>query len=159
MRNSCVLDGIRTSSVDFVVGVPDSGLVQITDLLTPHAGGVSLVREDAAIGAAAGAALAGRRPLIFMKNAGLGAASDAVVSLLIASGLPALMLVGWAGSGRDRLAHHVVWGERTLNFCEALGLEVLVHTTSCNGQCSTNVRKFADTAFERQVVRVLVVSS
>jgi phosphonopyruvate decarboxylase len=69
------------------------------------------VREDVAVGIAAGAWLAGRRPMVLMQNSGLGTSMNALVSLSLLYRLPALLLVTWRGhAGRDA-PEHLLMGE------------------------------------------------
>ncbi|MFF5085476.1 hypothetical protein ACFY36_51270 [Actinoplanes sp. NPDC000266] len=109
-------------SFDLAVGVPDSHLqALIAELETAMPVHVA-PREDAAVAVACGLTLAGRIPLLYMKNAGLFTCGDALVSLATDIGVAVTMLVGWAGTGADMLPHHVVSGERTVGLLEALGV-------------------------------------
>jgi sulfopyruvate decarboxylase TPP-binding subunit len=105
------------------VGVADS---QLADVVAEIARSIPIdyaMREDVAVAMAVGASLAGGRAAVFMKNAGLGTSLDAIVSLAIGAGVPALLVIGWAGSGRDQLPHHVVMGVRTAALLDAAGIE------------------------------------
>ena len=66
---------------DFFTGVPCS---LIEDLIAVLEGGrqpyVAAVREDSAIGIAAGAWLGSRRPVVLMQNSGLGTSLNALAS-------------------------------------------------------------------------------
>src|SRR6202035_4578163 len=63
---------------------------------------VPAVREDVAVGLAAGAWLAGRRPMVLMQNSGLRTSLNALVSLSLMYRLRALLLVTWRGHrGQD----------------------------------------------------------
>jgi len=67
------------------------------------------VREDSAIGIAAGAHLGGRQPVVFMQNSGLGVCVNALVSLNQIYDIPALLVVSWRGQdGRDAPEHLVM---------------------------------------------------
>lgn len=104
------------------VGVPDSGLCEVVRELSESIPVHYTPREDTAVAFACGLSVGSRRPLVFMKNAGLFTAGDALVSLAEDLGLGLCLLVGWAGSGSDRLPHHRVTGDRTLRFLDALGI-------------------------------------
>jgi sulfopyruvate decarboxylase TPP-binding subunit len=125
-----VVDVFDRLGVEVALGVADS---QLSDVLTAIAQRVPLVfaaREDAAVAMAVGMELAGRRAAVFMKNAGLGTSLDSLISLAIAAEVPVVLVVGWAGSGRDTLPHHVVMGDRTIALLEAAGIEydIVRHT-------------------------------
>ena len=51
------------------------------------------MREDSALGLAAGAYLGGRQPVVFMQNSGLGVSMNALVSLHQIYDIPALLAV------------------------------------------------------------------
>jgi phosphonopyruvate decarboxylase len=103
------------SRFDFFTGVPCSLVEDVIAILEPGAQApyVAAVREDAAVGLAAGAWLAGRRPCVLMQNSGLGTSLNALASLSLMYGLPALLVVTWRGyEGRDA-PEHILTGEIT----------------------------------------------
>jgi len=108
--------------LDVAVGVPDSHLSTLMTAVGSSMPVYTAPREDVAVAVACGLTLGGRRPLVYMKNAGLLACGDALLSLARDMRISTFMLVGWAGSGDDRLSHHVVTGERTVPFLRALGI-------------------------------------
>jgi phosphonopyruvate decarboxylase len=67
---------------DFFTGVPCSLIEDLIAVLeTGRAPYVAAVREDSAVGVAAGAWLGGRRPVVLMQNTGLGTSLNALASL------------------------------------------------------------------------------
>ncbi|WP_051942221.1 thiamine pyrophosphate-binding protein [Streptacidiphilus rugosus] len=113
---------LHGAGFDCAIGVPDSHLTDLVGEL-----GISIPvhlapREDTAVAAAVGMTLAGARPLLFMKNAGLFTTCDALTSLAADAAVPLALLVGWAGTGTDHLPHHVVTGERTTGLLTSLGV-------------------------------------
>jgi phosphonopyruvate decarboxylase len=103
------------SRFDFFTGVPCSLVEDVIATLapSPQAPYVAAVREDAAVGLAAGAWLAGRRPCVLMQNSGLGTSLNALASLSLMYGLPTLLIVTWRGyEGRDA-PEHILTGEIT----------------------------------------------
>ncbi len=69
------------------------------------------VREDAAVGIATGASLAGRRAVVLMQNSGLGTALNALASLNILYKIPLLLLVSWRGYQGQDAPEHLLMGE------------------------------------------------
>ncbi|MFT4083913.1 MAG: thiamine pyrophosphate-binding protein [Nocardioides sp.] len=116
-----------------VTGVPDSPLSEFASALSALAparpGGLDYVpgtREDSCLAVAAGEALAGGRPLVFMKSAGFGNCLDVLTSLVQVYSIPVVLLVSWAGhAGRD-VPHHNVIGEPLQALCDAVGLPTRV---------------------------------
>ena len=89
---------------DFFTGVPCSLVEDLIAALETHPRfpWLATVREDVAVGLAAGVWLGGRRPVVVMQNSGLGTSLNALASLSLMYGLPALLLVTWRGyQGKD----------------------------------------------------------
>jgi sulfopyruvate decarboxylase subunit alpha len=109
------LDLLERYGYDFFTGVPCSLFEGVTRILDdePRYGYVSAVREDAALGLAAGAYLGGRQPVVLMQNSGLGVSINALVSLHQIYDIPALLIVSWRGrDGRDA-PEHLIMGRVT----------------------------------------------
>lgn len=116
-----LLAALEGHGYDFFTGVPCSLLAGILRLLEaePRYGYVGAVREDAAIGLAAGAWLGGRQPVVFMQNSGLGACGNALASLSHLYRIPALLVVSWRGQDPADAPEHRLTGATTR---ELLGL-------------------------------------
>jgi sulfopyruvate decarboxylase subunit alpha len=97
------------SGFDFFTGVPCSLVASLIAALEPR-GYVAETREDAALGLAAGAALAGRRPVVIMQNSGLGVSLNALGSLQQIYALPCLLIVTWRGYRGQDAPEHLVMG-------------------------------------------------
>jgi phosphonopyruvate decarboxylase len=106
---------LRRRRFDFFTGVPCS---LVEDVIAVLDGGgaapyVAAVREDTAIGLAAGAWFAGRRPCVLMQNSGLGTSLNALASLSLMYGLPALVVVTWRGFEGKDAPEHILTGALT----------------------------------------------
>jgi sulfopyruvate decarboxylase alpha subunit len=117
-----VLASLDRLGYDFYTGVPCS-------LLNPLYAAIGrrerdyypATREDLAVGLAAGAAMAGRRPVVLMQNSGLGVSINALLSLQRMYALPLLTVVSWRGHGPDA-PEHVDVGARMPALLDALGI-------------------------------------
>jgi phosphonopyruvate decarboxylase len=109
---------------DFFTGVPCSLLGNLFAALDsdPAITYVAAVREDAAVGVAAGAWLGGRRPVVLMQNSGLGTSLNTLASLSLMYGLPALLLVTWRGYQGKDAPEHILMGEITPSLLDLLGV-------------------------------------
>ncbi len=109
---------------DFFAGVPCSLVGDVIAALETHPRlpYVPAVREDVAVGVAAGAWLAGRSPLVIMQNSGLGTSLNAVVSLSLMYRLPALLLVTWRGYAGKDAPEHLVMGEISPRLLDLIGV-------------------------------------
>jgi phosphonopyruvate decarboxylase len=104
---------LETQGYDFFTGVPCSMIGSLIPRLEDHPRlpYVPAVREDVAVGLAAGAWLAGRRPMVLMQNSGLGTSLNALVSLSLMYRLPTLVLATWRGHGGKDAPEHLLMGE------------------------------------------------
>jgi sulfopyruvate decarboxylase TPP-binding subunit len=75
------VDLLMAKGFDFFAGVPCSLLDGLIREAESRGRYIAAVREDAAIGLAAGAYFAGKRPAVLMQNSGLGYCLNALTSL------------------------------------------------------------------------------
>jgi len=109
---------------DFFTGVPCSLIEDLIAVLErgSRAPYVAAVREDAAVGVAAGAWFGGRRPVVLMQNSGLGTSLNALASLSLMYGLPVLLIVTWRGFGGKDAPEHILTGEISPKLLALLGV-------------------------------------
>ncbi|MBI2491617.1 MAG: hypothetical protein HYV94_05905 [Candidatus Rokubacteria bacterium] len=109
---------------DFAAGVPCSLIEDLIAALErdPRGRYVAAPREDAAVGLAGGAWLAGRRPAVLMQNSGLGTSLNALASFSLMYGLPCLLVVTWRGFQGKDAPEHILTGQITPSLLELLGI-------------------------------------
>jgi phosphonopyruvate decarboxylase len=117
--DSGLLDRLREDGYDFFTGVPDSGLKTfIADVeQLPADSHVRATWEGEAVGIAAGAFLAGRKPCVYLQNAGLGHTINPLTSLCIPYEIDLLLVVGH----RHTLPQHRVMGEVDEQLLQLIG--------------------------------------
>jgi sulfopyruvate decarboxylase TPP-binding subunit len=117
--DSGLLAELREEGYDFFTGVPDSGLKAfIADAYAlPPEQHVPATWEAEAVALAAGASLAGRKPCVYLQNAGLGHTVNPLTSLCIPYDLDVLLVVGH----RHTLPQHRVMGDVDEKLVELLG--------------------------------------
>lgn len=121
----CLVQAVRDAGFSFVTGISDSEIRALcTELDREHHGELYLpgTREDNCVALAVGAYLAGETPLVFMKSAGVGTATDALTSLAKVYGIPLVLLVSWCGYRGVDVPHHNVIGEPLEPVLSALGI-------------------------------------
>jgi len=121
---------LKDGGVDFATGVPCGVQKYIISNLSndPNIIYTPATRESEAIGIAAGAALAGRKPVVYMQNSGLLNSINDVTSLLIAYRIPVLLSVSWRGAPGEDAPQHFVSGKATIKILDALGLPAQILT-------------------------------
>lgn len=83
---------------------------------------VPATREAEAIGIAAGAYLAGKKPVVYMQNSGLLDSINEVTSLLLPYQIPVLFSVTWRGFPGESAPQHFVNGRVTTKILDAIGI-------------------------------------
>jgi len=109
------LELLESKGFNFFTGVPCSylgNLCRLLDRKDPHVH-VPAGREDLALGIAAGAYLAGKQPVVYMQNSGLGYCLEAFVSLHAIYRIPALILVSYRGPADQGWEEHFFMGMHT----------------------------------------------
>jgi len=95
---------IEDAGVDIVCSVPCNLLDTVLQLLdgspVRH---VPVTREEEGVGILAGAALAGKRPLLLMQNSGLGNCVNALASLTNLYELPLFLMMSHRGGAGERI--------------------------------------------------------
>jgi len=127
-----LLEELVDEGHDFFTGVPDSGLKSfLADVWElPPEQQVPATWEAEAVGIAAGAALAGRKPVVYLQNAGLGHAVNPLASLCIPYGIEMTLVVGH----RHTLPQHRVMGEIDAPLLDLMGWDDYVLVEGANNE-------------------------
>lgn len=106
---------LKENDFNFFTGVPCSYFAPLCELLNKEATSFHLpaVREDIALGIAGGAYLAGKLPVLYMQNSGLGYSLEAFASLPMIYYIPMLVLVSFRGPQDQGMEEHLVMGQHT----------------------------------------------
>ena len=119
---------LRGRGFNFFTGVPCSLLGALIEELEGSSGGapyLPAVREDAAIGIATGARMAGKKPAVLMQNSGLGYSLNVLTSLNLIYKIPVLLLVTYRGLGPDA-PEHIVMGKSCVALLQEIGVQTAV---------------------------------
>jgi len=123
---------LDAQGLDFFAGVPCSLIEDAIATLETHdrLPWIATPREDVAVGLAAGAWLGGRRPAVLMQNSGLGTSLNALASLSLMYGLPALLVVTWRGYQGKDAPEHILTGEISPRLLDLLRIPHRVPTVA-----------------------------
>jgi len=110
--------------VDFATGVPCGVQKYVIESLSSRreVTHVPATRESEAIGIAAGAYLAGKKPLVYMQNSGLLECINDISSLLLSYKIPVLLSVSWRGAPGEDAPQHFLNGSATPLILEDFGI-------------------------------------
>jgi sulfopyruvate decarboxylase subunit alpha len=150
-----LLARLRASGFDFFTGVPCSlftGLYRALEA-QQEVPLIESVREDEAVAQAAGAYLAGKRPVVLMQNSGLGNSLNVIVSLSQIYEMPFLAMISWRGfMGRDA-PEHIVMGKAMTDILTAIDMPFQVLDPDALDDQLSHARE----DFERGVPAALIV--
>lgn len=118
------LEALRTEGYDFFTGVPCSLVSGLIAALEQHPDTeyYAETREDAAVGLACGAFMAGRSPVVVMQNSGLGVCVNALTSMTLMYRTPCLLLITWRGYEGKDAPEHIIMGEVCGRLLETIGV-------------------------------------
>ena len=111
---------LKDLGFDFFTGVPCSLLGGIIESLAGEY--IPAVREDTALGVAAGAYLGGRKPCVLMQNSGLGYSLNVLTSLNMIYDIPVLMLISFRGYAGKDAPEHLIMGRHCVELVETFGI-------------------------------------
>jgi sulfopyruvate decarboxylase alpha subunit len=138
---------LKRHGFDFFAGVPCSFLTAILDRLQAE-GYRPAVREDVAIGLAAGAYLAGRRPVVLMQNSGLGGSLNVLASLNLIYRIPVLLVISLRGYQIEDAPEHWVMGEVTARLLETVRIPYrIVGEATYVDDCAAMAKVFGEERF------------
>ena len=86
---------------------------------------IPVCREEEGVGIAAGAALAGKKPLLLMQNSGLGNTINALMSLTRLYKLPLFLLMSHRGSPGEKISAQIPMGEAAPLLLETLDINYI----------------------------------
>lgn len=127
INNADFFKVLKNQGYDFITGVPCSLLEAPLNFLEqekvmPH---IKAANEGQALAIAGGAYLAGRQPVVYLQNSGLGNIINPLTSLHQLYDLPALLLVTWRGRPElvpEDAIEHVIMGKKMKEFFKLLDI-------------------------------------
>lgn len=117
-------DKLKGLGFDFFTGVPCSLLGGIIKALGDDY--IPAVREDTALGLAAGAYLGGKKPCVLMQNSGIGYSLNVLTSLNLIYDIPALLVVSYRGFAGKDAPEHIIMGRHCVELLETVGIPAKV---------------------------------
>jgi len=160
MKARQFLELLGKNRFDFFTGVPCTYVKPLIDVLNRQYKGnntfhVPAVREDIAVGLAAGAYLAGKSPVIYMQNSGMGYSLEAIASLHLIYNFPTLFLVTYRGPNDPGMEEHQVMGQHTEELLTAFKIKysLLKETLA-----ETEIKEISDYLQETQLPYVLLIT-
>ncbi len=113
---------LQECGVDFTASLPCDRIKGFLCLLSRGFFHVPLTREEEGVGICAGAALAGKRPAMFIQNSGAGNMINALLSLTGFYGLPVAIFASHRGIYKEKIAAQAPMGLKLPGILEGAGI-------------------------------------
>lgn len=155
IESDVFVQSLQDLGVNFFTGVPDSILGGIIAELMARRLYTPAVREDEAVGMAAGAYMAGKMPAVLMQNSGLGTSLNALISLNVIYRQPCILIVSWRGQGGKDAPEHLVMGEVMPQFLDTMKIP---HRTLTEKTAGDDFRWVAETFRKQQIPVALFIT-
>lgn len=115
---------LENKGVTFFSGVPCSILKEILEVGRNYPGitYIPAVKENAALGLASGACLAGKNSGILIQNSGVGNIINALTSFNLLYRIPVMMFITWRGFNGKDAPEHFIMGKKMLTLLKDLDI-------------------------------------
>jgi sulfopyruvate decarboxylase subunit alpha len=154
-----VCAGIHAAGSRHVVYVPDNPLSHVLRVLADEYRDIRTTlatREEEAFGIAAGLYLGGVRPTVMLQSSGLGNSLNAVSSLLLPYGIPALAIISMRGEDDEWNPAQGPMGRAVRPIFDALGVpHVTIQTAEAAAE---SVRQVGEAAFAHRRLRACLLA-
>jgi len=150
-----VLEAVERAGTDVVLHLPCVKIAPLLDALTHKFRHIPLTREEEGVGVAAGAHLAGARPLMAIQNSGLGNMVNALMSLTKFYSMPLPIFVSQRGVYDEKIQAQVPMGTHTVPLLDTLGIE---HVTYEAPDQLDDLPTLLSGTFEDELVRCFLFS-
>lgn len=117
-----LITALRASGADFTASLPCEKIKTLLELVGASFFHVPLTREEEGVGICAGAALAGKRPAMFIQSSGVGNMINALLSLTLFYQLPLALFVSRRGVHQEKIEAQVPMGSRLSGIVRAGGI-------------------------------------
>jgi sulfopyruvate decarboxylase subunit beta len=107
-----LIAALKKTEVDFTASLPCEKIKTLLEMVEERFFHVPLTREEEGVGICAGAALAGRRPAMFVQSSGIGNMVNALLSLTQFYELPLAIFVSQRGIYKEKIAAQFPMGQR-----------------------------------------------
>ncbi len=113
---------LRAAGVDFTASLPCEKIKTLIEIVSGSFPHLPLTREEEGVGIAAGTALAGRRPALFVQSSGVGNMINALLSLTQFYELPLAIFVSRRGVYQEKIEAQLPMGRKLPGILAGAGI-------------------------------------
>ncbi len=120
---------LNKAGIDFTASLPCEKFRVLLEMLSDRFFHIPLTREEEGVGIAAGAALAGKRPALFIQSSGIGNMINALLSLTGFYELPLAIFVSQRGIYQEKIAAQLPMGRGLPRILKGAGIPYTLIST------------------------------
>lgn len=120
-----IIEILKKNEIDLVLTLPCEKIKNLLILVEKEFRNISLTREEEGVGIAAGAFLAGMKPLLLIQSGGIGNSLNALMSLSKIYNLPLPIMISWRGIYKEKIEAQKSMGEHLVNIFDACEIPYL----------------------------------
>ncbi|MEI6127123.1 MAG: sulfopyruvate decarboxylase subunit alpha [Pseudomonadota bacterium] len=151
-----IVDSIQSSGIDIILSLPCNMLsgifIEIAQRNIVH---IPVCREEEGVGIAAGAALAGKKPMLLMQNSGLGNSINTLASLTLLYKLPLFIMMSHRGGPGEQILAQIPMGKASPELLKLLRIDFIKLSHSAE---LVNLGPFIKKTFEESLIHAAFLS-
>ncbi len=124
-----LIEILKNAGIDFTSSLPCDAVKCLQELLCKNFFHVPVTREEEGVGISAGAALAGKRPLMLVQSSGIGNMINALLSLTGFYELPLAVFVSHRGIYKEKIKAQIPMGQRLKEILSGAGIAYSIIST------------------------------
>ncbi len=113
---------LKRHGVDFTASLPCEKIKTLLEMVGRSFPHLPLTREEEGVGISAGAALAGKRPALFIQSSGIGNMINSLLSLTAFYEFPLALFVSRRGVYKEKIEAQIPMGQRLPNILAGAGI-------------------------------------
>ncbi len=146
---------LKTAGIDFTSSLPCEKIRVLLEMVADRFFHVPLTREEEGVGISAGAALAGKRPAMFIQSSGIGNMINALLSLTDFYELPLAIFVSQRGIYQEKIAAQFPMGRGLPKILKGAGIR---HTIISSREDFNVIPRKLKRAYEKSQIHAFLLS-
>ncbi len=146
---------LKKAGTDFTASLPCEKIKGLLTMVGEEFVHVPLTREEEGVGICAGAALAGKKPAMFVQSSGVGNMINALLSLTDFYELPLALFVSRRGVYKERIEAQIPMGKRLPGILKGAAIR---HTVINSREDFRLVRERLDQVYRENEIHVFLLS-
>lgn len=146
---------LKAAGIDFTASLPCEKIKVLLEMVSEQFFHIPLTREEEGVGICAGAALAGKRPAMFIQSSGIGNMLNALLSLTGFYELPLAIFVSQRGIYQEKIAAQLPMGKGLPKILKGAGIH---HTIISSATDFGTMQRKLKNVYEKSKIHAFLLS-